>query len=86
MNSPYSTMSPAFTPAARVAGAAAARLEMRARLNGRMSSVSVRRVCDCFRFTGAQPAVLYVTLFLLGYSNLAFFLCLSLVALRGKKF
>jgi hypothetical protein len=56
-NSPYLTVSPAFTPAVRVAGAAAAWLERRARLNGRISSVSVRRVFSCFCFTDVQPVV-----------------------------
>lgn len=57
LNSPYVTLSPGFTPAVRVVVSATAVLERRARLNGRMSSVSVRRVCRCFCFTGVQPVV-----------------------------
>lgn len=57
LNSPYVTMSPGFTPAARVADAAAVWLGRRVRLIERVSSVSVRSVCSCFGFTGVHPVV-----------------------------
>ena len=54
-------------------------------MSGRMSSVSVRRVCSCFCFTGISLCGVYVTLFLVGYSNLAFFVCLSVAGLAGRE-
>ena len=83
LNSPYLTVSPAFTPAMRVVVSAATGSERRARLNGRMSSVSVRRVCSCFGFTGVQPVVCMLHIFA-GYSNLAF-LCVEASLLCGKR-
>lgn len=50
-----------------------------------MSSISVRRVCCCFCFTGISLCGVYVTLFFVWYSNLAFLCVCPRFALREEK-